>query len=58
MVDAIAKLRLNTLQCSVKLGGSRRAALDLVQCFMENLGDIEQTNDIALFVAYGLESYN
>jgi len=45
---------LDTFESIVQLLGGRRAALDLFERLVEDLCDIEQTNDIALIVADGL----
>jgi hypothetical protein len=35
-----------------------RAALDLAERFMEDFGDVQQTNNIALFIADRLKTAN
>lgn len=42
---------LDTGQSTVELLGSRRTPFDLFEGFVENLVDIEQTNNVALFIA-------
>ena len=45
------KLGLHTSECTVQLLRCRRTTLDLVQGFMKNFSYVEQTNDVAIFVA-------
>ena len=52
--NAAAKLGLNTGQRVVELLRRGRAALDLVESLVKDLGDVEQTDNIAFFVTHGL----
>jgi hypothetical protein len=39
----------------MQLSGSGRGTLDFGESFVEDLCDIEETNDVAIFVANGLK---
>jgi hypothetical protein len=45
-----AKLGLHARKSSVEFLGCRRGTFDLVQCFMKDLGDVKQSNDIAFLI--------
>lgn len=55
MCDAATEFGLDTGKCRVEFFRSRGATLNLVESFMEDLGDIEQTDNVSFFVTYGLE---
>ena len=46
-----AKLALDASECTIEFLRRGRTALDLVQGFMEDFGDIKQANDVTVFVA-------
>ncbi len=52
--ETIAELRLDSGEGAVELLRGGGAAFDLVKSFVEDLGDIEQADDIAFLVADGL----
>lgn len=56
-VHTIAKLGLHALESGMKLGRGGGSTLELLESFMEYLGNVEQTNDIAIFVAHGLDNH-
>ena len=53
--QARPKLRLDPSKSTVELLGGRGAALDLVKGFVEDSSDIEQSDNVSLFVADGLD---
>ena len=54
--QATSQFGLDTSKRIIELFGGRGTTLDLVQSLVEHLGDVKQTDDVALFVANGLKA--
>jgi hypothetical protein len=46
---------LDTSESVIKFLRGGRTTFNLVDSFVENLGNIKETNDVSVFVAYGLK---